>query len=81
MFLRDDEELFSIGAVAILEETGEPDTTSDVSNWVRQYTEWEEFEPLHKSASTGGLCYPGTAPFGTPTRTADRTKPHAAIFS
>jgi len=41
----DDEDLFSIGAVAIADETEEPDTTSDVSDWVLQYTDWEDTLP------------------------------------
>lgn len=45
MLFRDDEELFSIGAVAIAEESDEMDTTSDVSAWVMQYTDWEEDVP------------------------------------
>ena len=42
MQFRDDEDLFSIGAVAIAEVSDEMDTTSDISAWVMQYTDWEE---------------------------------------
>lgn len=37
-----DDELYSIGAVGILEPTDEHDTSSDASDWVRQYTSWGE---------------------------------------
>ncbi len=42
MNYHDDDELFSIGAVALVEESGEVDTTSDASDWVMQYMAWED---------------------------------------
>jgi hypothetical protein len=41
MFIPDDD-LYSIGAVGVLEPTDELDTTSDASDWVMQYTAWSE---------------------------------------
>ena len=46
MYLPDDEALFSIGAVALVEESDELDTSSDASDWVMQYTQWEEDGPV-----------------------------------
>ncbi len=45
MYFPDDEALFSIGAVAIAPESDELDTSSDVSDWVTQYTDWEDHTP------------------------------------
>jgi hypothetical protein len=48
MYFPDDETLFSIGAVAIAPESDELDTSSDVSDWVLQYTDWEDDTPAGK---------------------------------
>jgi hypothetical protein len=50
MYFPDDEALFSIGAVTIEPETDELDTSSDVSEWVTQYTEWEDHMPAREVA-------------------------------
>ena len=42
MFYSDEDELISIGAVAVADGMGRHDTTSDHSDWVRQYTDWTE---------------------------------------
>jgi hypothetical protein len=42
MFNSEEDELISIGAVAVAEGTDQHDTTSDHSDWVRQYTDWTE---------------------------------------
>jgi hypothetical protein len=42
MFDSDEDGLISIGAVAVADGTGPHDTTSDHSDWVRQYTDWTE---------------------------------------
>ncbi len=39
---RDDDVLFSIGTVGLAEKSDEHDTSSDSSDWVKQYTAWEE---------------------------------------
>lgn len=44
MFHSDEDELMSIGAVAVADGTNPHDTTSDHSDWVRQYTDWTEGE-------------------------------------
>ena len=44
MFSEDDD-LFSIGLVAVAEEDEEMDMASDTSDWVRQYTDWEDGTP------------------------------------
>ena len=41
MLFREDDDLFCIGAVALAEPSDEHDTTSDVSDWVLQYADWE----------------------------------------
>ena len=67
-FRDDDDDLFSIGAVAIAEASDEHDTTSDVSDWVLQYTDWEEgavqFEctPTADFASKVGPVYQAFLP-------------------
>jgi hypothetical protein len=45
MQFRDEEEMYSLGSVAIADESDELDTSSDSSEWVRQYTEWFEETP------------------------------------
>ena len=68
MQFRDDEELFSIGAVAIVDEAVDHDTTSDASDWVLQYTDWEEgkvqfgFTPWADLASKVGPVFQAPLP-------------------
>jgi hypothetical protein len=44
MFHSDEDELISIGAVTVADGTNRHDTTSDHSDWVRQYADWTEGE-------------------------------------
>ena len=37
-----DDDLYSIGALGVLEPSYDHDTASDVSDWVLQYTAWGE---------------------------------------
>ena len=68
MHFRDNEDLFSIGAVAIAEASDEHDTTSDASDWVLQYTDWEEgtvqfeFMPRTDFASKVGPVFQAPLP-------------------
>jgi hypothetical protein len=48
MQYRDDEEMYSLGSVAIADESDALDTASDSSEWVRQYTEWFEEIPTQE---------------------------------
>lgn len=45
MQYRDEEELFSIGVAVASPKAKGHDTTSDASDWVLQYTDWEEGGP------------------------------------
>lgn len=45
MFPYDDDEMYSLGSVAVIDESDEVDTASDASDWVRQYTDWSEDAP------------------------------------
>ena len=68
MHFRDDEELFSIGAMALVNEVVEHDTTSDGSDWVLQYADWEEgvvqfeFTPLTDLTSKVGPVFQASLP-------------------
>jgi hypothetical protein len=42
MFNSDEDGLIAVGAVAVADGTDQHDTTSDRSEWVRQYTDWTE---------------------------------------
>lgn len=55
MNYHDDDELFSIGAVALVEGSDEVDTTSDASDWVLQYMAWED-APTFRVAEFVTLC-------------------------
>ncbi len=74
MQFRDDEDLFSIGAVAIAEASDEYDTTSGASDWVMQYMDWEEgavpFDctPWADLASRVGPVYQASLPGRTVSR-------------
>lgn len=39
-----EDDLFSISAVAVADPHDETDMASDHSDWVRQYTDWEDTE-------------------------------------